>query len=62
MKLIFTLEVKATLLEAAMGSIDEHKHPQMIAKCLSRVAKGIRNNDWLQNLQISGFVREKNMV
>ncbi|KAJ9186585.1 hypothetical protein P3X46_002137 [Hevea brasiliensis] len=55
-------EVKAILLEAAMGSIDEYKHPKMIAKSLNRVAAGIRNNDRLKKLQISGFVSEKNTV
>ncbi|OAY22796.1 putative S-adenosyl-L-methionine-dependent methyltransferase MAB_0213c [Manihot esculenta] len=56
------LEVKATLIEAAMGSMDEYEQPKIIAKSLNRVAADIRNNDWLEKLQISGFVLEKNTV
>ncbi|KAI5600013.1 hypothetical protein POPTR_002G260300v4 [Populus trichocarpa] len=56
------LEVKTTLLKAATETIDEHLHPRITAKSLNRVAADIRNNDWLEKLQISGFVPEKNTV
>ncbi|KDP38503.1 hypothetical protein JCGZ_04428 [Jatropha curcas] len=56
------LEVKTALLEAAMESIDEYEQPKMIAKSLNRAAVDIRNNDWLEKLQISGFMPEKNTV
>ncbi|KAJ6339111.1 hypothetical protein OIU76_008547 [Salix suchowensis] len=56
------LEVKTTLLKAATETIDGHLHPIITAKSLNRVAADIRNNDWLEKLQKSGFVPEKNTV
>ncbi|XP_065881915.1 uncharacterized protein [Euphorbia lathyris] len=56
------LEVKASLLETAMKSIDKKQHPKMIAKSLNRVTADIRSNDWFEKLQISGFMPEKDTV
>ncbi|KAJ4836613.1 hypothetical protein Tsubulata_027535 [Turnera subulata] len=56
------LDAKATLLEAAMGSVDDHLRPRMTARSLNRVAADITNNDWLEKLQTSGFIPEKNTI
>ncbi|KAE8100231.1 hypothetical protein FH972_018154 [Carpinus fangiana] len=56
------LQVKASLLQAAMESKDEHQHLKETAKSLTRVAADIRENDWLEKLQISGFMPEKNTI
>lgn len=56
------LQVKTTLLQAAMESTNEHQHLTQSAKSLTRVAVDIRDNDWLDKLQISGFVPEKNTI
>ncbi|EEF52572.1 putative S-adenosyl-L-methionine-dependent methyltransferase MMAR_1068 [Ricinus communis] len=56
------LGMKTTLLQAAMESIDDQQRPQMIAESLNRVAADISKNDWLEKLQISGFVPQKNTV
>ncbi|KAA8528647.1 hypothetical protein F0562_036002 [Nyssa sinensis] len=56
------LQMKTTILQAAAESTNEHQSPMMTAKSLSRVAADIRDNDWLEKLQISGFVPEKNTV
>ncbi|XP_050212647.1 uncharacterized protein LOC126664337 isoform X2 [Mercurialis annua] len=56
------LDVKTTLLQAAMESMDELKCPKMMAKSLHRVAADIRINDWPEKLQTSGFVPQKNTV
>ncbi|XP_015884638.2 uncharacterized protein LOC107420254 [Ziziphus jujuba] len=56
------LQMKNTLLQAAMEATNYHQHLTMKAKSLSRVVADIRCNDWLEKLQISGFVPEKNTV
>ena len=56
------LQVKTTLLQAAMDSTYERQHLTMKAKSLRRVAADIRDDDWLEKLQISGFVPEKNTI
>lgn len=56
------LQIKATLLQAAMDSTNDHQYLTMTAKSITRVAADIRSNDWLEKLQISGFVPEKNTV
>ncbi|KAJ4962439.1 hypothetical protein NE237_022378 [Protea cynaroides] len=56
------LHMKATLLQAAMGSSNEHEQLKMIAKSLTRVAADIRDNDWSEKLQRSGFIPERNTV
>ncbi|CAN1835794.1 Putative S-adenosyl-L-methionine-dependent methyltransferase Mvan_0910 [Linum perenne] len=56
------LEVKTTLLEAATKSMNEHQPPRLTAKSLNRVAADIRNNDWVEKLQRSGFEPEKKTV
>lgn len=56
------LQVKTSLLQAAMESKDEHQHLKETAKSLTRVAADIRDNDWLEKLQTSGFVPEKNTI
>ncbi|KAE8719495.1 hypothetical protein F3Y22_tig00109957pilonHSYRG00316 [Hibiscus syriacus] len=53
------LQVKAALLEEALDSTE---HLRLMAKSLKRVSADIRENDWLEKLQISGFVPEKNTV
>ncbi|GAV58861.1 LCM domain-containing protein [Cephalotus follicularis] len=56
------LQVKTTLLQAAMESTGEHQNLMMTANSLTRVAADIRNNDWFEKLQISGFSPVKNTV
>ncbi|KAK2660529.1 hypothetical protein Ddye_007062 [Dipteronia dyeriana] len=56
------LQVKAALIQAAMESRDEQQLLKMTAKSLTRVAADIRENDWLEKLQISGFKPEKKTV
>lgn len=56
------LQMKTTLLQAAMESTNDHQHLTMKAKSLTRVVADIRGNDWLEKLQTSGFVPEKNTV
>ncbi|KVI06558.1 Leucine carboxyl methyltransferase [Cynara cardunculus var. scolymus] len=53
------LQMKDTLLEAAMESINE---PMLTAKSLRRIAVDIRDEDWFKKLQASGFKPEKNTV
>ncbi|XP_058081691.1 uncharacterized protein LOC131229714 [Magnolia sinica] len=55
------LQTKAALLQAAIGSGD-HQQPTMIAKSLTRVAADIRDDDWIEKLQRSGFVPAKNTI
>lgn len=56
------LQVKTTLVQAAMDSTYECQHLTMKAKSLRRVAADVRDDDWLEKLQISGFVPEKNTI
>uniref|UniRef100_A0A5B7A1E6 S-adenosyl-L-methionine-dependent methyltransferase n=1 Tax=Davidia involucrata TaxID=16924 RepID=A0A5B7A1E6_DAVIN len=56
------LQMKTTILQAAAESTNEHQSLTMAAKSLSRVAADITDNDWLEKLQLSGFVPEKNTV
>lgn len=56
------LQMKDTLLQAAIASINEPQHLTVAAKSLNRVAADIRDNDWLEKLQISGFMLEKNTI
>ncbi|XP_057469605.1 uncharacterized protein LOC130758663 isoform X2 [Actinidia eriantha] len=56
------LQMKITTLQAATDSINDNQHVRVTAKSLNRVAADIRDNDWLQKLQISGFVPEKNTI
>ncbi|GMP81342.1 hypothetical protein CsSME_00036090 [Camellia sinensis var. sinensis] len=56
------LQMKTTILQAATESTNDCQHAKMTAKSLNRVEADIRDNDWLQKLQISGFVPEKNTV
>ncbi|XP_040996970.1 putative S-adenosyl-L-methionine-dependent methyltransferase Mvan_0910 [Juglans microcarpa x Juglans regia] len=56
------LQVKTTLLQAAMETTNEHQHLTLKSKSLTRVAADIRDIDWLEKLQISGFVPEKNTI
>ncbi|XWS25762.1 hypothetical protein CRYUN_Cryun27aG0095500 [Craigia yunnanensis] len=53
------LQVKTALLQEALESTE---HLRLMAKSLTRVAADIRENGWLEKLQISGFVPEKNTV
>ncbi|KAJ4967156.1 hypothetical protein NE237_019005 [Protea cynaroides] len=54
------LHTKATLLQAAIGSTNEQL--RMIAKSVTRVAADIRDDNWLEKLQQSGFIPERNTV
>ncbi|KAI4316812.1 hypothetical protein L6164_024754 [Bauhinia variegata] len=56
------LQAKATLLQAAKESTYEHRQIMSKAKSLTRVAADIRENDWLEKLQTSGFLPEKSTV
>lgn len=56
------LKMKTTLIQEAMDSKEEQQQLRMTAKSLTRVAADIRENDWLEKLQISGFKPEKNTV
>ncbi|KAL0360678.1 UNVERIFIED_CONTAM: putative S-adenosyl-L-methionine-dependent methyltransferase MAV [Sesamum radiatum] len=56
------LHAKATIVEAAANSRDEHHHPTIVAKSLIRVAADLTEDDWLEKLQISGFEPEKSTV
>lgn len=56
------LQMKTTLLQAAADNKDEFQKPTLAAKSMTRVAADIQGEDWLQKLQNSGFVPEKNTV
>lgn len=56
------LDAKATILEAAANSSDEHHHPTIRAKSLTRVAADLTEDAWLEKLQISGFEPKKSTV
>lgn len=56
------LQMKTSLLQEAMQSAKLDQFLLMKAKSLNRVAADIRNDDWLEKLQISGYVPEKNTV
>ncbi|XP_027355105.1 uncharacterized protein LOC113865006 isoform X1 [Abrus precatorius] len=56
------LEVKTTILQAAKDSAYD---PQLImskAKSLTRVAADIRESDWMEKLQIAGYLPQKSTV
>ncbi|KAI3943968.1 hypothetical protein MKW92_005815 [Papaver armeniacum] len=54
------LQMKATLLQLAMISTNEKL--TVMAKSLTRVAADIRDDDWLEKLQRSGYLPERNTV
>ncbi|KAJ7966750.1 Leucine carboxyl methyltransferase [Quillaja saponaria] len=56
------LQVKSTLLQAAKESTNNHQHIMLKSKSITRVAADIKGNDWLEKLQLSGFLPEKNTV
>ncbi|XP_057794066.1 uncharacterized protein LOC131010523 [Salvia miltiorrhiza] len=56
------LQAKATILEAAATSRDEHHHPILTAKSLTRVAADLTEDDWLEKLQTSGYEPNKSTV
>ncbi|KAE9603573.1 putative methyltransferase Ppm1/Ppm2/Tcmp, S-adenosyl-L-methionine-dependent methyltransferase [Lupinus albus] len=56
------LQVKTTILQAAKESAYESQHIMSKAKSLTRVAADIRENDWLEKLQVAGFLPNKNTV
>ncbi|XP_058785337.1 uncharacterized protein LOC131660178 isoform X2 [Vicia villosa] len=56
------LEVKSTILQAAKESIFDSQHSMSKAKSLTRVAADIRENDWMEKLQIAGFLPQKSTV
>ncbi|KNA03767.1 hypothetical protein SOVF_205950 [Spinacia oleracea] len=56
------LQVKASLLQEATVPRDNQQEIEMKAKMLTRVEADITGQDWLEKLQNSGFVPEKNTV
>ncbi|XP_061370650.1 uncharacterized protein LOC133313315 [Gastrolobium bilobum] len=56
------LEVKSTILQAARESTYESQHFMSKAKSLTTVAADIRENDWMEKLQIAGFLPQKSTV
>ncbi|GFS46497.1 leucine carboxyl methyltransferase [Actinidia rufa] len=56
------LQMKTAIIQAATEAINYRQHAMTTAKSLHRVAADITDNDWLQKLQKSGFVPEKNTV
>ncbi|XP_043708576.1 putative S-adenosyl-L-methionine-dependent methyltransferase Mjls_1072 [Telopea speciosissima] len=56
------LHMKATLLQAAIWSTNEHEQLKVIAKSITRVPADIRDDNWLEKLQHSGFIPERNTV
>ncbi|KAK3030557.1 hypothetical protein RJ639_039587 [Escallonia herrerae] len=56
------LQMKNSILRAAMESTSERQQLMVTAKSLNTVAADIRDNDWLKKLQRAGFVPEKNTV
>ncbi|XP_076939772.1 uncharacterized protein LOC143608685 [Bidens hawaiensis] len=53
------MQMKGTLLQAAMESINE---PKVIAKSLKRIAADIRDEDWFKKLLESGFIPKNKTV
>ncbi|GMH04160.1 hypothetical protein Nepgr_005999 [Nepenthes gracilis] len=56
------LQKKANLLQAAKEDADEYQNQLMTAKSLTRVAADLRENNWPEKLQKSGFIPEKNTI
>ncbi|KAL8145034.1 uncharacterized protein LOC141706782 [Apium graveolens] len=56
------LQMKNTIIQAAMNSTTECQHLMVAAKSLNRVAGDIKDDNWLEKLQISGFVPQKKTV
>lgn len=56
------LELKTTILQAAKESTYESQHILSKAKSLTRVSADIRENDWMEKLQIAGFLPQKSTV
>ncbi|KAL5073983.1 hypothetical protein RYX36_012967 [Vicia faba] len=56
------LEVKNTILQAAKESTFDSQHSISKAKSLTRVEADIRENDWMEKLQIAGFLPQKSTV
>uniref|UniRef100_A0A7C9DS44 Uncharacterized protein n=1 Tax=Opuntia streptacantha TaxID=393608 RepID=A0A7C9DS44_OPUST len=56
------LQMKASLLQEAMKSMDNQQKMAVKAKALISVEADVRGKDWLQKLQNSGFIPEKNTV
>lgn len=55
------LKIKASLIKEAMGTTEQQKKAIM-AKSMTSVAADIRDGDWLEKLQLSGFAPEKSTV
>ncbi|KAJ1384946.1 putative S-adenosyl-L-methionine-dependent methyltransferase [Sesbania bispinosa] len=56
------LEVKTTILQAAKESTFDSQYIMSKAKSLTRVAADIRESDWMEKLQIAGFLPQKSTV
>jgi len=56
------LEVKTTILQVAMDSAYNSQHIMSKAKSLTRVAADIRESNWMETLQIAGYLPQKSTV
>ena len=56
------LQMKDSLLETSIDSINSPNRLILSAKSLTRIAADIREEDWFKKLQASGFIPEKNTV
>ncbi|CAM8973063.1 hypothetical protein QQ045_028974 [Rhodiola kirilowii] len=56
------LDVKATLLQSAMTSMNVHHQEMIMAKSLTRVAADLSDINWSARLRSSGFIPEKNTI
>lgn len=56
------LNTKTNILEAATKLKLDQRHLSTTAKSIKRVAADVTNKNWFQNLQISGFVPERNTI
>lgn len=56
------LQVKTTILQAVKESAHDSQHSMSKAKSLTRVAADIRESDWLEKLEIAGFLPHKSTV
>ncbi|KAI3958996.1 hypothetical protein MKX01_023672 [Papaver californicum] len=56
------LQMKAALLHLATSSTNENEKLTVMAKSLTRVAADIRDEDWLEKLERSGYLPQQNTV
>lgn len=56
------LDVKTTILQVAKDSAHDSQHIISKAKSLTRVAADIRESDWMEKLEIAGYLPQKSTV